>query len=130
MDPTQDWLLRMIYRFSEGLVARHSKDEEGIPLPTNSVKDEDMLSEILATMIRCGKLDEAENLLFRCVENFPLAENYAIGLEFYRSLAELPEDKLRAYGWSRQEIQEGLEDFHFLIFKEPLALNDFNEEDT
>ena len=121
MDPYQDWLLRTIYNVAAGLRGfqeRGSRTE--IPMPTNAVRDEDMLAEILREMIAAGKLDEAENLLFRCVENYPLVENYSIGLHFYEELTLLPEEELAAAGWTRQEIRDGLDDLHQLIFHEPL----------
>ncbi len=127
MDPSQDWLLRMIYDLASGMRAgseRGTRTE--IPRPTNSVSDDDMLPEILQEMIAAGKLDEAENLLFRCVENYPLAENYIIGLDFYESLTLLHPEELTSAGWSREEIKEGLNDLHQLIYHEPL---DFTEKE-
>lgn len=125
MDPSQDWLLRMINNLSAGMRACcESGTRSEIPKPTNSVQDDDMLPEILNEMIAAGKLNEAENLLFRCVENYPLTENYVIGLDFYEKLTLLPEVELTAAGWTWQEIKDGLADLHQLIFHEPLSLND------
>jgi len=113
----------MIYNLAQGMRACSERGARmEIPKPTNSVSDDDMLPEILQEMIAAGKLDEAENLLFLCVKNCPLAENYIIGLDFYEALTLLPEEELSASGWSREEIKEGLNDLHQLIFHEPLDL--------
>lgn len=121
MDPNQDWLLRMIYNLADGMRACSERGARmEIPKPTNDISDDDMLPEILQEMIAAGKLDEAENLLFVCVKNYPLAENYIIGLNFYEALTLLPEEELSASGWSREEIKEGLADLHQMIFHEPL----------
>lgn len=126
MDPSQDWLLRMIYDLAAGMRASSERGTRTeIPRPTNSVSDDDMLPEILREMIAAGKLDEGENLLFRCVENYPLVENYTIGLDFYEALTLLPPEELAKAGWSIAEIKEGLGDLHRLIFNEPL---DFSEK--
>ncbi|MGM9568270.1 MAG: DUF6483 family protein [Clostridia bacterium] len=127
MDPTKDWLLRTIITLTQGLSNQLSKGvRTEIPRPNNAVGDDEILPEILNEMIRAGKIDEAENLLFRCVENLPLTENYAIGLGFYETLSLLSDEELRISGWSRREIKEGIADLHRAVFHET---PDFFEED-
>lgn len=119
MDPTKDWLLRTIITLTQGMANQLGKGIRAeIPRPNNTVGDDEMLPEILNEMIGAGKIDEAEDLLFRCVENMPLAENYTIGLHFYEKLSLLSDDELQRAGWSRQEIKEGLVDLHRAIFHE------------
>ncbi|MEE0776450.1 MAG: DUF6483 family protein [Bacillota bacterium] len=121
MDPTQDWLLRMIWEFANGLQSFHRKKAEAaIPRPTNSIGNDEILPEILKGMADNGQIDEAEDLLFRCVENYPRVENYEIGLEFYTHLVHKSAEELAAAGWTRQEIFDGLNDLHILIYHEPI----------
>ena len=127
MDPTKDWLLRTIVTLSQGLADMRNKGiRSEIPRPNNDVGDDEVLPEILKEMIGAGKIDEAENQLFRCIENVPLAENYTIGLGFYETLSLLSDEELRRAGWSRREIKEGLLDLHRAVFHET---PDFLKED-
>lgn len=113
MDPYKDWLLRSIFTLAQGLSAHVSKGvRTEIPRPNNEIGDDDMLPEILSEMVMAGKLDEAENLLFRSVENYPLLENYAIGLRFYEQLTALSDEELAKSNWTRDEIKEGLMDLY------------------
>ena len=52
------------------------------------------------------------------MENYPLNENYMLGLKFYASLTELSDAELADAGWSRKEIKEGIRDLHYLVFGE------------
>lgn len=130
MDPTKDWLLRTIFTLAQGLSAFSQKGTRTeIPRPNDELGDDDMLPEILREMIRAGKFDDAENLLFRCAENYPLAENYRMGLDFYKELSMLEDEELAGAGWSRQEIKEGISDLHKLIFHEELNFEEIPEEE-
>ncbi|MEG1496742.1 MAG: DUF6483 family protein [Clostridiales bacterium] len=130
MDPSQDWFLRQLMNLADGIQGIHSQSSKiEIPQPTNAVNSDEILPLILNGMIKSGKIDEAENLLFRCVENYPLVENYTIGLDFYAKLATMDADDLKAAGWSREEIKDGIADLHFLIFDEPLDRKTIFEEE-
>lgn len=119
MDPSRDWLLRMIYTLGQSFETASTKGTRTvIPRPNNAVSDDDLLPEILKEMVQAGKLNEAENLLFRCIENYPLNENYMLGLKFYASLTELSDEEFADAGWSRNEIKDGICDLHSLIFGE------------
>lgn len=119
MDPYKDWLLRSIFTLAQGLSAHVSKGTRTeIPRPNNEIGDDEMLPEILSEMIQAGKLDEAENLLFRSVENYPLIENYTIGLRFYEQLSALSDEELAQSNWTRDEIKNGLMDLYDMIKKD------------
>ena len=130
MDPSKDWLLRTILNLGQSLAGGRQGTRVEIPEPDNALGDDDLLPEILKEMIRGGKLDEAENLLFRFIENYPLVENYSIGLDFYARLAELSDDELARDGWSRREIKEGVVDLHRLIFHEDPPFDPDESEGT
>lgn len=115
MDIYQDYLLRMIFDISRGVGLLKRHEQAVIPTPTNELGDDDMLPEILRGLVSQGHIDEAENLLFRCLENYPLAENFNLGLQFYEYLARLDEAVLRQAGWSREEIRDGLQDLCILL---------------
>ena len=124
MDTSSDYLMRMIIDVSRGLNMLLRRSEQStIPTPTNAIGDDEMLPEILKGLVAQGQIDQAENLLFRCLENYPLAENYALGLDFYEHLCSLDEQALRAAGWSRNEIKDGLTDLYNLL--EPELPPDF-----
>ncbi len=131
MDPTQDWLLRSIITLAQALGGAKEKTRVEIPEPSNALGDDDLLPEILKEMILCGKLDEAENLLYGFLERYPLVENYAIGLKFYEDLSRLSDERLKEDGWDRNEIKEGIADLHRLIFHEdpPFESEDAREKE-
>lgn len=114
MDPYKDWLLRSIFTLAQGLSTMKGTRTE-IPRPDNEIGDDEMLSEILSEMIGAGKLDEAENLLFQAIGNYPLMENAAIGLHFYEEIAALSDEELAKCNWTREEIKEGLTDLCQII---------------
>lgn len=125
MNLSNDWLMRQIANLGDGLQQLLKKDDRAtIPQPTNAIADDEILSEILNGLVESGQIDEAENLLFRCIENYPLVENYKIGLDFYKSLILLDEKELNNAGWSKEEIKDGLNDLHIIIFDEPMSVDE------
>lgn len=111
-----DYLMRMILDITRGVNTLLKKAEHPtIPTPTNELGDDELLPEILKGLVSQGHIDEAENLLFRCLENYPLAENFALGLQFYEMLIAMDESELAAAGWSQDEIKEGLQDLCALL---------------
>lgn len=131
MDPSQDWLLRQLTILTDGLRGLHDRSAKTeIPQPTDAINSDDILPAILKGMVENKQIDQAENLLFRCVENYPLVENFKIGLDFYNYLATLPRETLEEAGWSPKEIKDGVADLYYLIFEEDLNLDDFFKEDN
>lgn len=131
MDPSQDWFLRQLTILTDGLRGLHDRNAKTeIPEPTDSISNDDVLPVILKGMVENKQIDQAENLLFRCVENYPLVENFQIGLDFYNHLATLPREALAEAGWTTREIKDGIADLYFLIFKEHLNIEDFFKEDN
>ncbi len=121
MDPSQDWFMRQLMILTDGIRGTREKGAKiEIPEPTNAIANDNVLPEILKGMVANGQIDEAENLLFRCVENYPLVENFHIGLDFYKTLAALSSEDLTNAGWSKDEIMEGISDLYQLIFNETL----------
>lgn len=130
MDPSQDWFLRQLTILTDGLRGLHDRSAKiEIPEPTDSISNDDVLPAILKGMVANKQIDEAENLLFRCVENYPLVENIKIGLDFYNLLATMDPAELAEAGWSRQEIKEGVADLYELIYAETLDIDKIFEEE-
>jgi len=55
-----------------------------------------------------GKINEAEDELFKKVDNNPTAEYLKAAIDFYSALDELSDEKLIECGFPREEILEGL----------------------
>lgn len=68
------------------------------------------LSYRLNRMVLEGEIGKAEDLLFESLEEDAGDDYKRAALDFYSALQRLPDEKLEAGGFSREEILEGLED--------------------
>lgn len=64
----------------------------------------------LNRMVLEGEIGKAEDLLFESLEEDAGDDYKQAALDFYSGLQKLPDSKLEAGGFSREEILEGLED--------------------
>lgn len=71
---------------------------------------DEALRSRLNDLLRQGKIDEAENILFEVLEANPSKANFAAALSFYSTLSQWEDEKLEACGFSYSEILEGLND--------------------
>ncbi|MDU7885789.1 MAG: DUF6483 family protein [Clostridium perfringens] len=74
----------------------------------------------LRGLISKGKIDEAEDMLFKEAEKNPYIEIYEIGEKMYSLLANKSEEELKKCNFSKEEIDLGLEDLKRLIDKHSL----------
>lgn len=75
------------------------------------------LSIMLNDLIRQGKYNDAENLLFEQLEIYPTIDIYNVGLEFYECLSDLSDEELAKSSYSREEILQGVQDMTRLLIE-------------
>lgn len=107
----QDWILRQIEALIQ-FVARliFKREEIGYEIVNpQSLTETDLLHRRLLEMIAKNEFGKAEDLLF--AEYRPDDREYLLlALDFYHRLNEIPEERLEAHDFSREEVQSGLRD--------------------
>ena len=107
----QDFLLRQIESlamslsklfFNKDMVQYEVSDQENI-------SETDILYTKLGKLVSEGKINEAENLLFDEVDKSNI-EYLRVGIDFYTNLNRLEDRVLEAHNYSREEIEQGLQD--------------------
>lgn len=71
----------------------------------------------LRGLISKGKIEEAEDILFKEAENNPSEAIYEIGEKMYALLEKMSDEELKSFNFSREEIKLGLKDLKKLINK-------------
>jgi hypothetical protein len=109
----RDWLMRQIetitrYVFSL-ILGKGGELTSDVHLQTKTPTDGDAgsISFRLAALVKEEKLCEAENLLYRAVEDGD-PEALTAGLRFYSALNELPDVVLERCSFPREEILSGV----------------------
>lgn len=92
-----------------------NKDGENDFLLADTYSKDDIFWITLRGLISKGKIDEAEDMLFREAEKNPSMEIYEIGEKMYRLLDKKSEEELKKYNFSKEEIDLGLKDLKKLI---------------
>lgn len=92
-----------------------NKDGENDFLLADTYSKDDIFWITLRGLISKGKIDEAEDMLFREVEKNPSMEVYEIGEKMYNLLYKKSEEELEKYNFSKEEIDLGLKDLKKLI---------------
>lgn len=95
------FLAKMIFN-KETTVYEVIIDEEG------NITEAGLLYLDLKTMIKEGKINEAENFLFDRIETTYDKEYLEIAIDFYSQLNNLPDEFLEEHDFSREEVMEGL----------------------
>jgi hypothetical protein len=107
----EDYVLRKIKSLIK-LMARTllKKDTVSYELPVKEKYTEsDNLHKQLLEMIKQGQINEAENLLYDNVD-FTNGRHLELALDFYERLNDLDDEFLEKNNFSRQEIEQGLEE--------------------
>src|SRR5512138_1963104 len=107
----QDWVMRQIEMLAQ-FIARtvfHKDYIEYEIVDETNLSPSDLLYKKLASLIRGGKICEAEDLLFENLDTKNL-EYLRLAVDFYQTVNDLSEAELEAYNFSRQEVREGLEE--------------------
>ncbi len=76
---------------------------------TGSITEENFLLYRLKRLIREGKINEGENLLFMEIEDFPTIGNLKVALSFYDILKKIDDEILEKSNFSRDEIEDGID---------------------
>lgn len=95
------FLAKLIFN-KETTVYEVLTDEEGNITPAG------LLYLELKTMIKEGKINEAENLLFDRIEATYDNEYLEIAIDFYSQINNLTDEFLQEHNFSREEAVEGL----------------------
>lgn len=106
-----DWFMRQVNDFARtlGLLVFHSKSTEYVPAQEGVLTETDLLYGRLNALVRDGKLNEAEDLLFENME--PSNTRYLeLAVDFYSRLNAMSDEQLEACDFSREEVNEGLHD--------------------
>ncbi len=115
-----DWIMRqieMVAKFVAKVVFK--KESEVIYEISGDVQNEEELTSIdqlhlvLCRMIREGKISEAEDMLFDCLE---YSDKYILlSTDFYQRLNRLSDEELELGGFSREEVFDGYIDIMTLL---------------
>lgn len=107
----QDYLLRQI----ESLAMSLSKLFFNTEMVNYDLEERDSYSETdilyneLNKLVLEGKINEAENLLFDKIDKSNI-EYLKVGIDFYTNLNKLEDRFLEEHNYSREEIEQGLQD--------------------
>lgn len=94
-----------------------NNDGEDNFLLSNTYSKDDIFWITLRGLISKGRIDEAENMLFKEAEKNPSEKIYEIGKRMYNFLSNKRDEELMECNFSREEINLGLEDLKKLIRK-------------
>ncbi|EGT3615823.1 hypothetical protein FHH43_06160 [Clostridium perfringens] len=92
-----------------------NNDGENDFLLADTYSKDDIFWITLRGLISKGKIDEAEDMLFKEAEKNPSMEIYEIGEKMYSLLDKKSEEELEKYNFSKEEITLGLKDLKKLI---------------
>ena len=118
----QDWIMRqieMLIQFVTRMIFHKDSISYKIVDETN-LSQTDLLYKRLRNLIRERKICEAENMLFENIDA-DNKEYLALALDFYQTINQMTDDELEAHNFSKQEINDGIEDimrkFHIPALK-------------
>ncbi|MEE0733361.1 MAG: DUF6483 family protein [Acutalibacteraceae bacterium] len=107
-----DWMMRQVEELGRFLAKLFFHKEttiyEVITDENGNITDEGLLYLELKTLLRQGKLNQAENLLFERIGHGENLEYLEIAIDFYSQLNDLTDEYLEEHGFSREEVKEGL----------------------
>lgn len=111
----EDYIKRMIKSIGQMLVAI-VKGKNAIENNMNEdnydvvISEDGLLEIMIKKYISAGKINEAENMLFKEISSHKSRKNLELALFFYDEINKLDKDKLEKYNFSKQEIVEGLKE--------------------
>ena len=109
-----DYILRQIENLSKAVadVFFHKASDSGtleILDEHGRISESGLLYHRLKMLLQNKKINEAENLLFKEVEQNSTAENMVVAAQFYKDLQQLDDRSLLDCDFSRQEILDGIQ---------------------
>lgn len=107
-----DYILRLAEELGKfaAKALLHKEQEEYENINLDSLSSEEILNILLKKLIREGKYNEAENILFEELNKNPSDDLVNIGKKFYNVLLSKNDEELIRGNFSRQEVLQGLKD--------------------
>lgn len=103
--------LEMLVRIGAKIIFRDTEGRESILIFNSQTQGLDRnLLENLVKLAEEGRIDEAENLLFREVEEKRDVERLNTAIRFYSYLNSVDGNQLKHSGFSKEEIRDGFSD--------------------
>ena len=112
----EDYIMRTISNkikfLAKILLGKENVDFEISEINSNDRSDE--LHNILVSLIKENRINEAENMLFN--EFAPLDKrSISVAIDFYNRINKLDDEVLEKNNFSRKEIKEGLDDISKIL---------------
>lgn len=107
-----DYIMRQIDAVSRALgkiLMNKSIPSEEIVNPDGSISESAMNKKVLLKKLEEGKINEAEDFLFKFIEESRDPGYIDMAIWFYKELNKLSDKELLAADFSRDEIKDGLE---------------------
>lgn len=119
IDTSKDLLERIERAFeSLALVLKNKGVAECEELNAQEAQTEDALAwQKLRELTAEGRICEAENYLFDCLEAGPTPLKLKVARMFYQEINQLSDEQLSQHGFSRQEILDGMWDAEHLFMQ-------------
>lgn len=110
MGQEQDYLMRTVKDITK-VIAKIvlGKSDTNYELPAENYTGEDFLYKRLLELLTEGKINAAENLLFEELDGMN-KRKLEIALAFYTKLNEYDKAYLEEHDYTKEEINQGLED--------------------
>ena len=113
-----DYIMDMIEQFSDTILKailgkeaeREYNDGEIFIAELEYEKDEYIVKALVTRLLGENKINEAENVLFNAIDETPSKTLLYLATDFYKKVAKYSDKDLKKYGYSREEIKEGVDD--------------------
>lgn len=106
-----DYIMRLVMDLVK-FIARtflHKDDVEYLLSDEDNLSQSDLLHKQLIALIKQGRINEAENMLFEELDT-DNTKYLELAIDFYNRLNEMEDEFLENNNFSRQEIEEGLKE--------------------
>lgn len=107
----QDYIIRLVRNMVK-IIAKAFLGKEGAKYEITDkekLTQTDLLHRKLLQLLKEGKINEAENMLFEEVDTNDI-KYLELALDFYNRLNEMDDEFLENNNFSRKEVEEGLKD--------------------
>ncbi|NLY67115.1 MAG: hypothetical protein GX069_06095 [Tissierellia bacterium] len=107
----QDYIIRLVRNMVK-IIAKAFLGKEGAKYEITdeqNLTQTDLLHRRLLHLLKEGKINEAENMLFEEVDTNDI-KYLELALDFYNRLNEMDDEFLENNNFSRKEVEEGLKD--------------------
>lgn len=121
MEFTQDWIMRQVQMLAQMLAKiLFGKDTtDYIVEDEGDLNGTDLLYKALCAKLEKGDICGAEDLLFEALENGG-KENLEVAVDFYARLNKMSDAELESANFSREEVEQGLQNAAALFGLEDL----------